>query len=121
MTRATTPHAKPGGEHTDALESGMPTDAKSAGAGPDDSHDYPVAPAADNALERGNYPAPGEQTSGGGAHNHRSLPAPSAGAGRGVMGAKGVAGGGRGQRDVYACGTMGDGRGSAKGKGYMGG
>jgi hypothetical protein len=123
MTRANTTHPKTGGEHEDALEHGMPHDTHSKGAGTADAG-VGVKPSGHaTSLEHGNYPEPGEGATGGGAHNHRGLPPPSAdGAvgGRGTEVAKGVIGGGRGLSGKFR-GTMGDGqKGEPKGKGYMG-
>lgn len=76
----------------------------------------------ENSLEKGDFPSPGEEASGGGATNHRSLPTPSAeGAGRGVNSGKGVLGGGRGSKDMTS-GTIGTGSAGsgAKGKGHVG-
>lgn len=121
MTRATTPHPAHGGAHTDDLEKGPPHDVKSEAAGKAvdvTNDDRGTSP---NELERGNYPEPGTNTSGGGAHNHRSLPSPSAVGGRGEVRAKGFAGEGRASR-TEACGVMGSTEDRApKGKGYMGG
>lgn len=75
----------------------------------------------ENSLEKGNFPSPGQDASGGGATNHRSLPTPSAeGAGRGVNSGKGVMGGGRGSKDM-SKGIIGTGTsGPAKCKGTVG-
>jgi hypothetical protein len=62
-------------------------------------------PGGENNLERGDFPAPGEQTTGGGGVNHRSEPAPSSS----IAGAKGVMGGGRGSSGKYdGCMSGGD-------------
>lgn len=74
-----------------------------------------------NALEKGDFPSPGAETSGAGGTNHRSMPTPSKGeAGRGVTNSKGTIGGGRGSSGKYS-GTMGTGEVSTKCKGVMGG
>lgn len=52
----------------------------------------------ENALERGSFPAPGEDTEGGGAHPARTMPTPSSS----IAGAKGVMGGGRGSSGKYS-------------------
>jgi hypothetical protein len=133
MTRANTEHptrhrdahATHGGEHTDALEHGMPHDRHSLGAGPIDSGVGVKPSSTPNHLERAEYPEPGEETSGGGAHNHRSMPTPSkegaAGhtGGRGVSNAKGAMGDGRGTSGKYK-GTTGSGEVQPKYKGCMG-
>lgn len=113
-------HPKAGGEHSDALEKGMPTDRKSEGAGTANAG-VGVKPASgENRLEKGDFPEPGEDTAGGGGHNHRILPTPSKEAsgpigGRGVGNARGVIGGGRGSSGKYR-GTMGDGETSSSSK-----
>lgn len=133
MTRATTEHParhrdshpKTGGEHEDALEKGLPHDMHSKGAGTATAGTGVKPSSSENALEKGDYPAPGEDTSGGGGHNHRILPTPSKEAagpigGRGVGNAQGVIGDGRGASGKYR-GTMGDGAtGEPKCKGTMG-
>jgi hypothetical protein len=123
MTRANTERPDKGGGHTDALESGMPSDRKSEGAGPAGEYQGIKPSSSPNRLEKGDYPEPGDDTAGGGAHNHRILPPPSAedAGGRGSANAKGVIGDGRGLSGKF-CGTMGDGaKGEPKGKGYVGG
>lgn len=120
-------HPKAGGEHTDALESGMPHDVKSKGAGPATQGTGVKPSSSPNALEHGDYPAPGEGTAGGGAHNHRVLPTPSkedAGPIGGERGPgnvlRGVIGDGRGASGKFR-GTMGSGAsGEPKHKGTMG-
>lgn len=75
----------------------------------------------ENSLERGSFPAPGEDTEGGGAHPARTMPTPSAGGGSGVSGvsgAKGVMGGGRGSSGKYD-GVIGGGD-TTKHRGCMG-
>lgn len=73
-----------------------------------------------NSLEKGNFPAPGQQTSGGGGVNHRSEPTPSkeSAGGRSGTQAKGVMGEGRGSSGKYA-GVMSGGD-TTKHKGCMG-
>lgn len=121
-------HPKAGGEHTDALESGMPHDVKSKGAGPATSGTGVKPSSSPNALEHGDYPEPGEGTSGGGGTNHRVLPTPSKEASgpisghgsRGTGNARGVIGDGRGASNHFR-GTMGGGAtGEPKAKGTMG-
>lgn len=117
-------HPKAGGEHEDALEHGMPSDKRSEGAGTSDEGVGVKPSTSANHLERADYPEPGEETSGGGGHNHRSLPAPSReSAGpigrRGIGNVRGVVGDGRGASGKYR-GTMGDGEVEPKGKGTMG-
>lgn len=134
MTRATTEHPsrhrdahpKAGGEHEDALEHGMPHDKHSEGAGTANAGTGVKPSGSENRLEKGDYPQPGEDTAGGGAHNHRILPTPSKEAagpigGRGVGNARGVISGGRGSSGKYR-GTMGDGESpsSSKSKGTTG-
>lgn len=122
MTRANTSHAAAGGKHTDMLESGYPSVKPSEGAGPADvGHD--TLPKAESALERGDYPAPGKQTSGGGGHNHRSMPAPSAGphvGGRNTSVGRGFMGEGRGTTGRFSGATGEGGSTAPKYKGTVG-
>lgn len=53
----------------------------------------------ENELERGDYPAPGQDAEGGGAHPARTMPTPSS---SDMAGAKGVMGGGRGSSGAYS-------------------
>lgn len=124
-----TSHPKAGGAHTDALEHGMPHDVRSQGAGTVEGGTGVKPSSSPNHLEHGDYPAPGQETTGGGAHNHRGLPPPSKEAagpisgetGRGTGNARGIIGGGRGSSGKYR-GTMGGGAmGEPKYKGTMGG
>ena len=134
MTRARTQHPhgangltrpKAGGEHTDALEKGMPHDVPSKGAGPEHTGSGVKPSSSPNALEHTDYPEPGEGTGGGGGHNHRILPTPSKEAAgpigrRGTGNARGVIGDGRGASNHFR-GTMGGGAmGEPKAKGTMG-
>lgn len=134
MTRARTQHPhganglnrpKAGGEHTDALETGMPHDVKSKGAGPATAGTGVKPAGSPNHLEHGSFPEPGEETAGGGGHNHRVLPPPSKEAAgpigkRGVGNARGVVGDGRGTSGKFR-GTMGGGAmGEPRAKGTMG-
>jgi hypothetical protein len=117
-------HPKAGGEHEDALEHGMPHDRHSEGAGAANQGVGVKPSGSPNELERGDYPEPGTDTAGGGAHNHRILPPPSkeaASGGRGTMNARGATGeGGRGASGKFR-GTMGDGeKGPTKYKGCVG-
>lgn len=118
-------HPKAGGEHSDALESGMPHDAPSKGAGPAHTGQGIKPSSSPNRLERGDFPEPGQETSGGGGHNHRVLPPPSKEAAgpigrRGVGNVRGVVGEGRGASNKFR-GTMGDGAsGEPPYKGTMG-
>lgn len=119
-------HPKAGGEHTDALEKGLPHDVHSKGAGTVSAGTGVKPSASPNELEHGDYPAPGEETTGGGAHNHRGLPPPSKeaagpiGGNRGTGNAQGIIGGGRGSSGKFR-GTMGDGaKGEPKYKGTTG-
>jgi hypothetical protein len=125
-TSGRTSHPKAGGEHSDALEHGMPTDRHSAGAGTANAGTGVKPSSSPNHLEHADYPEPGEQTAGGGGHNHRILPTPSKEAAgpigdRSVGNASGVIGGGRGSSGKFR-GTMGDGAGPGepKYKGTMG-
>jgi hypothetical protein len=116
---------KAGGAHIDALESGKPHDVKSQGAGTANAGVGVKPSSSPNRLERGDFPAPGEDASGGGGHNHRVLPTPSKEGsgpvgGRGIGNYAGVVGGGRGSSGKFR-GTMGDGATSEpKSKGTMG-
>lgn len=115
-------HPKAGGEHEDALEHGMPHDERSQGAGPAEGGVGVKPSSSANHLERAEYPEPGEETSGGGAHNHRSLPPPSkeaASGNRGIANVRGVIGDGRGASGKFR-GTMGGGEVEPKAKGVMG-
>lgn len=84
-----------------------------------DPDDQPAS--SPNALEKGDFPAPGEETSGGGGTNHRDFPTPSkaSAGGRGIENVKGVIGDGRGSSPGHAR-TMGDGEVTLKYKGTMG-
>jgi len=117
---------RPGGAHKDALESGKPHDVASRGAGPSHTGQGVKPASSPNRLERGDFPEPGEGTSGGGGTNHRVLPPPSKEA-AGPVGRRGtgniingVIGGGRGASNKFR-GTMGDGAsGEPPYKGTMG-
>lgn len=121
MTRANTERPKAGGEHSDALESGLPSDRKSEGAGTEHTGTGVKAASSENRLEKGDYPEPGEGTSGGGGTNHRVLPTPSKedAHSRGMQNARGVMGGGRGESGKFR-GTMGGGEVEPKAKGCIG-
>lgn len=118
-------HPKAGGEHTDALEHGMPKDVKSQGAGTATAGTGVKPASSPNRLEKADYPEPGEDTGGGGGHNHRVLPTPSREAAgpigrRGTGSVKGVVGNGRGASNKFR-GTMGGGAsGEPPYKGTMG-
>src|ERR1700735_1237589 len=100
------PAHSPGGEHTDDLESGMPHDKASEGAGHSDSGVGVKPSSHETALEEGDYPEPGEGTTGR-PTAARGLATPSRGNVGGVQ-ARGTMGDGRGVSGKYT-GTMGDG------------
>lgn len=110
MTRATTDRPtgaqglerpKAGGEHSDALESGLPHDTRSQGAGTSDNGTG-YKPDGKNSLEGGNFPTVEEGNRKGAAG-----PEPGTAKAQGVP-AKGTIGGGRGSSGKFR-GTMGGG------------
>lgn len=112
------PIPKHGGEHEDAEESGYPKDAGSEAAGHSDSGVGVKPSGSETGLEKGDYPEPGEGTTGR-PTAARGLATPSRASAGGVK-ARGVMGDGRGSSGKYS-GTMGDGeRGEAPHKGVVG-
>jgi hypothetical protein len=116
MNRETT--LKPRGEsgpdtYDDPQKGKAGEDTRSQGAGEANAGTGVKPSSSPNRLERGDYPEPGEDTGGGGGHNHRVLPTPSKEAAgpigrRGTGNVRGVVGEGRGSSGKFR-GTMGDG------------
>ena len=126
MTRANTEHPtgarglerpKPGGQHSDALESGLPKDTRSEGAGTSDAGTGVTPSRSETDVEKGDYPAPGEGMKRGAAG-----PIPSTASAGGIP-AHGATGDGRGSSGKFK-GTMGSGQkgepGLSRAKGAMG-
>ena len=113
MTRANTERPQTGGGHSDALESGYPSDKPSEGAGTSDKGTG-YTPGSENAIEKASYPGveQGNEKGAGG-------PMPSTAKAQGVA-AKGIIGDGRGSSGRFS-GTMGSGaKGEPKSKGTIG-
>lgn len=118
MSTRDNPIPEHGGGHKDDLESGYPKDAKNDSAGHDDEGVGVKPSGSETGLEKGDYPDPGEGTTGR-PTAARALATPSRATAGGVQ-AKGVMGDGRGASGKF-CGTMGDGeRGEAPHKGVVG-
>lgn len=93
---------KAGGEHHDALESGLPKDVRSQGAGTaNEGVGYKPA-GHESVTEKGEYPGPGE-----GSHKGAAGPMPSSARAQGVP-ARNATGDGRGGSGRFK-GTMGEG------------
>jgi len=91
---------KAGGEHSDALESGMPHDAASEGAGSSDKGTGYKPAGGETSEERGNY---GSVETGNAKGAAGAMPSTSR-----INGARGTVGDGRGSSGKYS-GTMGSG------------
>ena len=105
---------KAGGEHSDALESGLPSDVHNPGAGTSNKGTGYKPAGSETYTEKGDYPGVLE-----GKRKGAAGPIPSTAAAQGVP-AKGVVSGGRGASGKFS-GTMGSGaQGEPKHKGTMG-